>query len=287
MPDIQGDNQSNLDRWLLEQWVLHLGRSVESMTGEAPALEFSAESGPAPADGVLWWRQPLNLAAEAIIWVGADQQAWSTVGSRVLEAAGIEESSEEDQRGSYLEILQQGLSGLAQALMGLVRREVSCQSGSQTEASPDVAVFSCDLTIQDRTFPLFIAFSPQLNAAILSSQKEETSKPKPDARPQLSDSVALAESGFQDSGLRRTLDLLYDVELPVSISFGRANLALKEVLKLTSGSIVELNRAVSEPVEVIVNNCVIARGEVVVVEGNYGVRIHQIVSRSERLRTLH
>jgi flagellar motor switch protein FliN/FliY len=50
---------------------------------------------------------------------------------------------------------------------------------------------------------------------------------------------------------------------------------------------VELNRAVSEPVEVIVNNCVIARGEVVVVEGNYGVRIQQIVSRQDRLRSVN
>jgi flagellar motor switch protein FliN/FliY len=50
---------------------------------------------------------------------------------------------------------------------------------------------------------------------------------------------------------------------------------------------VELNRALSEPVEVIVNNCVIARGEVVVVEGNYGVRIKQVISRQERLRTLY
>ena len=49
----------------------------------------------------------------------------------------------------------------------------------------------------------------------------------------------------------------------------------------------ELNRAVTEPVEVIVNNCVIARGEVVVVEGNYGVRIQQIVSRQDRLRTVN
>jgi len=67
------------------------------------------------------------------------------------------------------------------------------------------------------------------------------------------------------------IDLLLDVELPVSVSFGRAQLPLKDVIKLTTGSIVELNRAVSEPVDVIVNNCVIARGEVVV-EGNFGVR---------------
>jgi len=59
------------------------------------------------------------------------------------------------------------------------------------------------------------------------------------------------------------------------------------VLKLTSGSIVELNRTVTEPVEIIVNNCVIAKGEVVVIEGNYGVRIHQVISRNERLRTLY
>jgi flagellar motor switch protein FliN/FliY len=76
------------------------------------------------------------------------------------------------------------------------------------------------------------------------------------------------------------------VELPVSVSFGHVQLPLKDVLKLTAGSIIELNRTVDELVEVIVNNCVVARGEVVVVEGNYGVRIHQIMTRQERLETL-
>ena len=85
----------------------------------------------------------------------------------------------------------------------------------------------------------------------------------------------------------KTFDLLLDVELPVSVSFGRAQVARKDVIKLTTGSIVELNRSIAEPVEVIVNNCVIARGEVVVVEGNFGVRIHEVISRQERLRTLN
>jgi flagellar motor switch protein FliN len=57
-------------------------------------------------------------------------------------------------------------------------------------------------------------------------------------------------------------------------------------LKLTTGSIVELDRTILEPVEVVVNNCVIARGEVVVIEGNFGVRIKQVISRQERMRTL-
>jgi flagellar motor switch protein FliN/FliY len=87
-------------------------------------------------------------------------------------------------------------------------------------------------------------------------------------------------------GATRTFDLLLDVELPVSVSFGHAQVLLKDVLKLTTGSIVELDRAIVESVDVVVNNCVIARGEVVVVEGNFGVRIQKVVSREERVRTL-
>jgi len=60
---------------------------------------------------------------------------------------------------------------------------------------------------------------------------------------------------------------------------------LQQVLKWTTGSIVELETSIDEPVEIVVNNCVIARGEVVVVDGNYGVRVQQIVSRAERLQT--
>ena len=56
--------------------------------------------------------------------------------------------------------------------------------------------------------------------------------------------------------------------------------------KLTTGSIVELNRGVNDQVEVLVNQSLIARGEVVVVEGNYGVRIQEIVSRQDRMRSL-
>jgi flagellar motor switch protein FliN/FliY len=83
-----------------------------------------------------------------------------------------------------------------------------------------------------------------------------------------------------------TMDLILDVELPVSISFGQTELPMKDVLKLTTGSIVELNRGVNDPVEVMVNHCLIARGEVVVVEGNYGVRIQYIASRMDRIRSM-
>jgi flagellar motor switch protein FliN/FliY len=82
----------------------------------------------------------------------------------------------------------------------------------------------------------------------------------------------------------RTFELLLDVELPICVSFGRAALKLQDAIRLITGSLIELDRGLSDPVDLLVNNCVIARGEVVVVEGNYGVRITEIVSQKERLQ---
>ena len=84
-----------------------------------------------------------------------------------------------------------------------------------------------------------------------------------------------------------TLDMLLDVELPLSISFGRTFLPVREILKLQPGSVVELNCPAHAYVDVIVNNCTIARGEVVVIEGNYGVRIDEIISRRDRMLLQH
>jgi flagellar motor switch protein FliN/FliY len=82
----------------------------------------------------------------------------------------------------------------------------------------------------------------------------------------------------------RTFELLLDVELPISVSFGRTSLRVQDAINLVSGSLIELDRNVSDPVELIVNNAVIARGEVVVIEGNYGIRLTEIVSLKERLQ---
>ena len=79
------------------------------------------------------------------------------------------------------------------------------------------------------------------------------------------------------------MDIVLDVELPITVLIGGTRMPLREVLKLATGSIVELDRLITDPVDILVNNRVIARGEVVVIEGNYGVRILEIVSRSERL----
>jgi flagellar motor switch protein FliN/FliY len=93
-------------------------------------------------------------------------------------------------------------------------------------------------------------------------------------------------SSEMPSGKNWNIDLLLDVELPISVSFGGAEITLKDVLKLGAGSVIELDRAVNDPVTIVVNRKPIARGEVVMVDGNYGVRILEVESRADRIRSL-
>ncbi|MGO8789073.1 MAG: FliM/FliN family flagellar motor switch protein [Terriglobia bacterium] len=82
------------------------------------------------------------------------------------------------------------------------------------------------------------------------------------------------------------LELLMDVELDVTLRFGERQMPLHDILDLSAGSVVELNQYVQDPVELLVGKKVIARGEVVVVDGNYGLRVMEIISPMERIESL-
>ncbi len=79
------------------------------------------------------------------------------------------------------------------------------------------------------------------------------------------------------------LDLLLDVGLRVSVELGRADLTIKDVLALGPGSVIELDKLAGEPVDIYVNDRLIAKGEVVVVDENFGVRVTDIVSPQKRI----
>ena len=82
-----------------------------------------------------------------------------------------------------------------------------------------------------------------------------------------------------------SLDMLLDIELPLTLRLGGASLSLGEVMALTSGSLVEFNHGLDDPVEVRVNGRIVAHGQVVTVQGNYGIKIAEVASRRERLNT--
>ena len=93
--------------------------------------------------------------------------------------------------------------------------------------------------------------------------------------------------GKPDStGSGQNIDMLLDVTLPISIELGRTSMPIEDILNLGPGSVVELNRLAGEPVDLLVNDKLIAKGEVVVVDENFGVRVTTMVSHEERLKSL-
>jgi flagellar motor switch protein FliN/FliY len=81
------------------------------------------------------------------------------------------------------------------------------------------------------------------------------------------------------------LDMLMDIELPLMIRFGHRQMTLREIARLTPGSVIGFERSADEPVELMINGHVVALGEAVSVRGSYGIRISEISSRRERLVT--
>jgi flagellar motor switch protein FliN/FliY len=82
------------------------------------------------------------------------------------------------------------------------------------------------------------------------------------------------------------LDLILDVTLPVAVELGRARLQIQDILNLVPGSIVELDKSAGDAVEILINDRPIAKGEVVVIDENFGVRLTSIVTAAERIKTL-
>ena len=82
------------------------------------------------------------------------------------------------------------------------------------------------------------------------------------------------------------IEMLLDIELPLSIRFRNSKMQLEEVLKLAAGSVIELNGSIHDPVTIVVNNKPIAKGEIVTIDGNHGVRILEVESTANRIRSL-
>ncbi len=246
-----------------------LARSLNSMTGEEFTVLAERHSDPDSLEDPFIWQQALSTHPEPAVWIVAGKDLWTMAGQLTLSAVGIDSATDEDCRSTWQEIVGQTMGAFASGLTADTQQEVTAAGGEELKSEPSGVqwtVFSASKA-DGESWTLKIGWTSSVAALYEPAPVEQ----KP--------------AGMRDSTFSKTFDLLLDVALPVSVSFGKTHLQIREVLKLNTGSIVELNRFVVEPVDVIVNDCVIARGEVVVVDGNYGVRITQLASREDRLRT--
>ncbi len=94
-------------------------------------------------------------------------------------------------------------------------------------------------------------------------------------------------AGTTPTNTRNDIDMILDIPVQLTVELGRTKIAIKSLLQLAQGSVVELDGMAGEPMDVLVNGCLIAQGEVVVVNDKFGIRLTDIITPSERIRKLN
>ena len=130
-------------------------------------------------------------------------------------------------------------------------------------------------------------------AAALAEQAQ-TDATATDAVPVTPPGDDYSRAQFQDlqketvatAGAEANLDVILDIPVTISMEIGHTKISIRNLLQLNQGSVVELDRLAGEPMDVLVNNCLVAHGEVVVVNEKFGIRLTDIVSAAERVKKL-
>jgi flagellar motor switch protein FliN/FliY len=216
--------------WLLEEFIARLASAFEMMAGERPAIECQ-NAIDSPAGGLIW-RQPFGGAPGAV-WLSAAESDFTAIGGYLLLSAGLGDTDPESIKSTYLETLSQALSGLAQTISEKLNCEVTVLHGKEKDGAEQdraeagaasIRWSRAEIKLPRHVAVIHVGFEKALLDTLTAHEwRESAVEPRPPVD-------LLATSGAVTS---RTFDLLLDVELPVSVSFGRAQVQLKDVLKLT------------------------------------------------------
>jgi flagellar motor switch protein FliN/FliY len=231
------------------------------MTAARPAIRLQPSAPKKKASGGMeWWGQSLSLSPAPAIWVGASAQSWKSLGRAILQAIGANDSGDADLEAACRDVLAQTSSALSQRLSGEFAEEVTGGDVVQGSAPAPLPETAFHFVIDTGSNPFEgVAF---LDPPFLARLQEIASRLR-----------NRAEAARQAGPMDQLLAKGPKVELRVRVVLGRANLRLRDIFKLNVGSVVELDRSVTDAAEIVVDDVTIAHGEVVVVDGNYGVKV--------------
>jgi flagellar motor switch protein FliN/FliY len=291
-------------------WVDCLQKVLGQVAGFPVTVEPSSGEDPAPKAPAALDKPPVCMVITASKALQGDMAILtSEAGALALAQVLVSEQLnaavpfDKDHRDGFEELLRQVLGQVATSLKQAVGGEVEVKpSGSEVPSWTDASSLKIRITGEKlQPIELTLIVSPELvkswqphpepkepavqkvqappaaPPASTSAPKAEPAPPPPPASP-----APPAPSGGRGSNL----DLLLEVRLDATIRFGQKQMLLREILELHPGTAIALDRQVQEPVELLVGGRVVAQGEVVIVDGNYGLRITEILSPQQRIESL-
>ena len=179
-----------------------------------------------------------------------------------------------DQKGGWAELLREVADSAAGELLAKTGKKVRVERFEETTGESTLTA-AFQLRSGERAWTIVVHDGVRAPLAARPAQAPPTQAPVPPA-----------PAPSSPPPLSRGLELLLDVELEASLRFGSKELALSEILELGPGDVVPLDRNVSDPVDLIVADKIVARGEVVLVNGNFGLRITEVAAPRKRLESI-
>ena len=255
-------------------------------------IDAPPDVGPgAPGDGRQWIaRIDATGTATGSLSMAIDATAAADITALTM---GLDGENEKPPVEAILDTLRevcvQAVSSLAQKPIAKgATLSVSALNQSQSlTPEGDWAVFA--IVAEKMKTPLAVAMWGELALAGSAPEaKPAAARPAPAAAPSPAPAPAPAAPAAKPAAQHPSdrIDVILDIDLPLVVRFGRTELPLKSVTRLGPGSLIDLGRTPDEPVEILVSNQVVARGEVVIVSGSYGVRILEVVSARDRIRSM-
>jgi len=280
-------------------WVDCLGAVIGQVAGFPVTVEPSSDEDPTP-QGAAPEKPPVCMVITASKTLQGEMAIVATeVGALALAQVLISEQLnaavpfDKDHRDAFEELLRQVLGQVATNLKRVAGGEIAVKpSGSEVPSWTDASRLGIRITGEKlQPIQLTLIVSPELaknlkrhpETTVPSEQKTEgpsTASSGPKAAP------APPPQPEPSGAHSPNLELLLDVRLDASIRFGQKHMLLREILELHPGVAVALDRQVEEPVELLVGGRVVAQGNVVIVDGNYGIRITEILTPRQRIESL-
>jgi len=271
--------------------------TIEALIGEAPTLQLQEEqelsiisniippivlihisiSGAVDAKGMI--ALPANLAASlADLMMGEEVSEREDVSDDDLDASKEIISNIFGAIGNSISA-QKDIPALSFAIEGIefknTEDEVSLEDFSK--------MYVYKFNVGDLSSLYMFIIDEQLKRTLEGDEENSFSESMDTSLDMSTDSAPSVEMSSDEM---RNIALIMDVKLPVRVRIGRKKMLLKDVLNMDIGSVIELNQLANDPLEILVDNNVIALGEVVIVDGNFGVQITSIGTKKERLKQL-
>lgn len=248
--------------WVVQELADALQSAVQAMTSLQPRISWQRlegiASGDAPEAESVWWAQAFTGLPSPSVWLGATVTTVNALGKAVLSALGAQDTSSEDARSACQDLFAQAANALAERISQQFTKPVKANEVTNVNAPQgtlaatlavelpalrDAAILTvhCDLDFLGRLGEVLVPFSTP--------------------------AVSPAER-------------IRDLELPVHATLGRTAVPLRDVFKLTVGSVIDIGMTIADPVDLVVSEIVIARGQVVTCKGSYGVKLTSQLSGS-------